>query len=107
MTGLRERGYSWAEIGRGSASPARLPSNAGAAMTHTAATAALTPEPDGSGVGAIADDTTETISWGDFRAWERQLATTGTCSHPIRLHGRIEAIDRATGELAPVYDTSC
>ena len=75
-------------------------------MTHTAATAALTPEPDGSGVGAIADDTAETIAWGDFRAWEHQLVTTGTCSHPIRLYGRIEALDRTTGELASVYDTA-
>ncbi len=72
----------------------------------TAATAALSPEPStpGPGLGATADDT-ETISWADFRAWEHQLATTGTCSHPIRLHGRIDAIDKATGEVASVYDT--
>ena len=44
-----------------------------------------------------------TISWADFRAWERQLTT---CTHPIRLRGRIDAIDLATGELAPVYDTA-
>ena len=50
--------------------------------------------------------THRTITWADFRAWERQLATTGTCSHPIRLTGRIEAIDRTTGETAPVYDTA-
>ena len=73
----------------------------------TAATAALSPEPfDGPGLGATADDTTETITWADFRAWERQLATTGSCSHPIQLIGRIDAIDRATGETAPVYDTA-
>ena len=75
-------------------------------MTHPAATAALTPEPDGSGLGALADDTTDTAAWGDFRTWERQLASSGTCSHPIRLHGHIEAIDRTTGEIAPVYDTT-
>jgi hypothetical protein len=75
-------------------------------MTITAATAALSPEPfDGPGLGANADDT-QTITWDDFKAWERQLATTGHCSHPIRLTGRIEAIDRATGEIAPVYDTA-
>ncbi len=73
----------------------------------TAATAALSPEPiPGPGLGATADDTTVTITWADFKAWERQLATTGSCSHPIRLTGRIEAIDRATGEIAPVYDTA-
>jgi hypothetical protein len=72
----------------------------------TAATAALDPEPiTGPGPGADADDT-ETISWADFRAWERQLASTGACTHPIRLRGRIDAIDRATGELAHVYDTA-
>ena len=73
----------------------------------TAATAALSPEPaPGPGLGATADDTTETITWADFRQWERQLATTGMCSHPIRLAGRIKAIDRTTGEVAPVYDTA-
>ena len=73
----------------------------------TAATAAPDPELiTGSGPGADADDGTETISWADFRAWERQLASTGACTHPIRLRGRIDAIDRATGELAPVYNTT-
>ena len=72
----------------------------------TAATAALSPEPStGSGPGATASDT-ETITWADFRAWERQLATSGHCSHPIRLRGRIDAIDLTTGETAPVYDTA-
>ena len=75
-------------------------------MTTTAATAALSPGSSfGSGLGATADDT-EIITWADFKQWERQLASTGTCSHPIRLTGRIEAIDRATGETAPVYDTA-
>jgi hypothetical protein len=77
------------------------------AMTaDIAATAALSPEPTtGPGPGADADDT-ETITWADFRAWERQLATTGHCTHPIRLRGRIDAIDLTTGETAPVYDTA-
>jgi len=69
----------------------------------TAATAALDPGPGpGPGSGADADDTV-TVSWADFRAWERQLTT---CTHPIRLRGRIDAIDLATGELAPVYTTT-
>jgi hypothetical protein len=73
----------------------------------TAATAALAPGPliTGPGSGADADDTL-TISWADFRAWERQLASSGRCSHPIRLRGQIDAIDLATGELASVYDTA-
>jgi hypothetical protein len=66
----------------------------------TVATAALGPEPiPGSGPGATADDT-------DFDTWERQLTTAGGCSHPIRLRGRIDAIDLTTGELAHVYDTA-
>jgi hypothetical protein len=32
VTGLREHGYSWADIGTGSASPARPPSSAGEAV---------------------------------------------------------------------------
>jgi hypothetical protein len=66
------------------------------------ATSGLGPS-SGPGPGAAADDV---ISWADFRAWEHQLTSTGTCFHPIRLKGRIDAIDLATGELAPVYDTA-
>ncbi|MGO9080186.1 MAG: replication initiator [Streptosporangiaceae bacterium] len=32
--------------------------------------------------------------------------TAGACAHPVRLTGRIAAIDKATGELRPVYDTA-
>ena len=73
-------------------------------MTHSGAAAAIAPEPPGSGPVAPADD--ETITWADFKDWERQLANSGACSHPIRLHGRIDAIDLATGEAARVYDTA-
>jgi hypothetical protein len=68
----------------------------------TAATPAPGPEPliTDSGPGADAD------VGPDFDAWERQLTTAGGCSHPIRLRGRIDAIDLTTGELAPVYDTT-
>jgi hypothetical protein len=59
----------------------------------TAATVTTAPGPD-QGPGAP--------SRPDFDAWEDQLTT---CSHPIQLRGRIDAIDLATGELAPVYDT--
>jgi len=70
----------------------------------TGAAAALGPEPAaGPGPGATADDP---ISWADFHAWERQLATSGYCFHPIRLRGHTDAIDLATGETAPVYDTA-
>ena len=70
----------------------------------TAATAALDPEPiPGPGPGADADDTV-TVSWADFRAWERQLTT---CTHPIRLRGRIDAFAaRPLDSVDSVGDTS-
>ena len=37
--------------------------------------------------------------------WERQFSSAGGCSHPIRLRGKVTAIDRATGEAATTYDT--
>jgi hypothetical protein len=72
----------------------------------TAATVTLTPGPSfGPGMGGTADDTTGCMTWADFLAWERQIGTTGGCHHPIRLRGRIDAVDLATGEVAPIYAT--
>ena len=69
----------------------------------TAATAALGPEPiTGPGPGATADDDTP-VARAHFRAWEHQLATEDTCSHPIQLRSRTDMIDLGTGELAPLY----
>ncbi len=42
----------------------------------------------------------------DFHRWETQLAATGNCANPIRLPGRIDAIDRASGEARTIYDTA-
>lgn len=42
----------------------------------------------------------------DFREWEHEITTAGACSHPIRLRGRITAVNLATGETASVYDTA-
>jgi hypothetical protein len=65
------------------------------------ATAALAPGPrPGPGAGATADDTGTRA---DFRAWERQLAADGVCSHPIQLCHGTDMIDLATGELATAY----
>jgi hypothetical protein len=73
-------------------------------MTPSGATAAIAPEPDGPGPVPTAGDA---ITGTDFDTWERQLVSTGygVCAHPIRLHGRIDATDRATGETRPVYKT--
>jgi len=42
----------------------------------------------------------------DFTRWEQQLTATGNCVNPVRLHGRIDAIDRATGTRASLYNTA-
>jgi len=49
-------------------------------------------------VGETADDTTVPLAWDGEHA--------GTCHHPVRLRGRIIAVDLATGEAAPMYDTA-
>jgi hypothetical protein len=46
------------------------------------------------------------VPWGETAAGVRQLERTGGCHHPVRLRGRIDALDRVTGELRPVYDTT-
>jgi hypothetical protein len=52
-----------------------------------------------------ADELLALASGEDFARWEQQLTATGNCANPVRLHGRIDAIDRATGEKATIYDT--
>jgi hypothetical protein len=41
----------------------------------------------------------------DYERWAEQVAQAGYCAHPVRLAGRIEQADRATGELREVYNT--
>ena len=40
-----------------------------------------------------------------FADWERQISTANACSRPIRLRGRITAVDLETGETATAYST--
>lgn len=42
----------------------------------------------------------------DFDAWSEALARVGNCSKPIRLHGRSERVDVATGEILSSYDST-
>jgi hypothetical protein len=40
-----------------------------------------------------------------YDRWAELVAQAGYCAHPIRLAGRVEQADRATGELRQVYTT--
>jgi hypothetical protein len=40
-----------------------------------------------------------------YERWAEQVAATGYCAHPVRLRGRVERADPATGELRTVYAT--
>jgi hypothetical protein len=40
-----------------------------------------------------------------YQRWAEQVAATGYCAHPVRLRGRVEHADPATGEVRTVYDT--
>ena len=70
-------------------------------MTAPAAPIDLTG--DGPESRASADELLNLAISDDFARWEQQLAGTGNCANPVRLHGRI---DHATGEIATIYDTA-
>ena len=40
-----------------------------------------------------------------YDRWAEQVAQAGYCAHPIRLAGRVEQVDRHSGELREVYST--
>jgi hypothetical protein len=40
-----------------------------------------------------------------YARWAEQVAATGYCAHPVRLRGRVERADPATGEVRSVYST--
>jgi hypothetical protein len=40
-----------------------------------------------------------------YQRWAELVAQAGYCHHPIRLTGRVEQADRATGEVRQVYDS--
>ena len=40
-----------------------------------------------------------------YDRWAELVAQAGYCHHPIRLAGRVEQADRATGEVRTVYDS--
>lgn len=73
----------------------------------TAATVTLAPGPNtGPGVSASADDASITLTWDELTGELRNARRTEGCVHPIRLKGRIAAVDLTTGELGVMYDTA-
>jgi hypothetical protein len=40
-----------------------------------------------------------------YERWAEQVAASGYCAHPVRLRGRVEQADPATGEIRTVYST--
>jgi hypothetical protein len=41
-----------------------------------------------------------------YARWAEQVAATGYCTHPVRLRGRVDHADPATGEVRTVYSTN-
>jgi hypothetical protein len=72
----------------------------------TVATVPLIPGPDGPGMGESAAGHAVTLTWAELGREIRQAEATGLCARPVRLKGRIDAIDLATGELRTMYDTA-
>jgi hypothetical protein len=73
----------------------------------TAATVPFSPgPPEGPGPGESASDCEITLTWAEFTREIRAAERTGLCAHPVRLKGRIDAVDLATGELRNMYSTA-
>lgn len=41
----------------------------------------------------------------DYDRWEQQVARTGYCSKPVRLAGKVQQVDRTTGEIRTTFDS--
>jgi len=70
----------------------------------TVATVPFIPGPHDGPV--MAESADPAITWDELAAELRQANRTGLCARPIRLKGRIAAVDLATGELGVMYDTA-
>jgi hypothetical protein len=72
----------------------------------TVATVPLIPGPHvGPEMGESAAGHGITLTWAELTRELRQAESTGLCTRPVRLKGRIDAIDLATGELRNMYHT--
>jgi hypothetical protein len=68
--------------------------------------AAVAPSALGTVTEPGAEPCADVITLADLPGIERQLSSSGACSHPVRLQGRVNAIDLQTGVSAPVYSTA-
>jgi hypothetical protein len=57
-------------------------------------------------VGLVARDLVARATHPAYERWAEQLHATGYCAHPIRLAGRVEHVDLASGEVREVYSTA-
>jgi hypothetical protein len=62
------------------------------------------PVPVGELLSAVVAEAIERAGPG-YDRWAEQVAATGYCAHPVRLRGRVDHADRATGEVRTVYAT--
>ncbi len=87
--------------------PPGRPVALGSPAITAAATVPLSPGPrHGPGLMEAASDPDITLSWDEYSREIRQAERTGLCAHPVRLKGRIDTIDLATGELRNMYTTA-
>jgi hypothetical protein len=54
---------------------------------------------------SLATVPTRRSCWRRSSGWSEQVEHAGYCCRPIRIRGRVEQVDRATGEVRGVYST--
>jgi hypothetical protein len=59
----------------------------------------------GLGLGGTGGRPALTLSWAELADYARAAARSGGCTRPVRVRGRVDAIDLATGERRTMYDT--
>lgn len=60
----------------------------------------------GLGLGGTGGRPALTLSWAELADYAREAARGGGCTRPVRVRGRVDAIDLVTGERRTMYDTA-
>jgi hypothetical protein len=58
------------------------------------------------GAGGSSDRPALTLSWAELAEYARDAARSGGCTRPVRLKGRLDAVDVASGVRRTMYDTA-